>query len=309
MTIRPLIALRWFAQTAVLLLFSALLLVACEVDVRLGTFAAPCDGLTCGDPCGDVGDQWCSAEGECTTYPPYCPEPECVGVPCGDLCTLSDGLSGYCNSDGVCGAEFPFCSCLGYPCGSPCWPECNDVGTTTVCPDQTTLYHCQPDGRCLDVKPTCPEAGCGVSPVCEGGEYCCNESCGTCSPIGAWCDSWWCGEGTIPCGPSVSGCFAGEYCCDPLCGGCALPGSPCPTTGSCSDAFTVCGDNVCGPGSVCCNPSCGICAGPGEACPLDTCEAELDCGDTRCDDGEYCCNESCSICVPEGGECPQVSCL
>jgi hypothetical protein len=64
--------------------------------------------------------------------------------------------------------------------------------------------------------------------ICGPGEYCCNESCGICAPLGGGCIEIYCeppgGEG-VPCGPTV--CPAGQVCCNESCGICTPPGGMC----------------------------------------------------------------------------------
>ena len=113
------------------------------------------------------------------------------------------------------------------------------------------------------------EAGvpCGYS-VCGHGEYCCNESCGICAPVGGFCTA--------------------EYCGGPV------------------ETVELCGATTCGVGEYCCNPSCGICAPLGGFCTAEYCGEA--CGVTMCGYGEYCCNASCGICAPLGGSRIQVAC-
>lgn len=114
-----------------------------------------------------------------------------------------------------------------------------------------------------------PGEPCG-SAICRPGEFCCNESCGTCAPIGGAC--------TL------------ERCADP------------PTV--------PCGPNTCGPGEFCCNPSCGVCAPLGGACTLEACAEPPGepCNAVTCGPGEFCCNPSCSTCAPVGGACTAQLC-
>ena|SRR6185503_17389476 len=74
----------------------------------------------------------------------------------------------------------------------------------------------------------CPsETPCG-SNVCDVDEYCCNESCGICAPLGGSCTQEFCGPtepGGFPCGDTF--CGEGQYCCDPSCGACIRFGALC----------------------------------------------------------------------------------
>jgi hypothetical protein len=91
---------------------------------------------------------------------------------------------------------------------------------------------------------------------CTVGQYCCNESCGICAPIGGACTQEFCGE---TCGPTT--CGYGEVCCNASCGICVPPGYACAQA-----ACEVCGDVTCRPGESCCNPVASICVPPGYAC-------------------------------------------
>ncbi|MDF2693492.1 MAG: hypothetical protein K0S65_1875, partial [Labilithrix sp.] len=114
---------------------------------------------------------------------------------------------------------------------------------------------------------------CGLN-RCGPGEFCCNESCGICAPVGGFCTQQVCGPSSVPptrCGPSV--CGPGEFCCNESCGICAPVGGFC-TQQVCGPSTvppTRCGANVCGPGEFCCNESCGICAPVGGFCTQQVC--------------------------------------
>ncbi len=82
-------------------------------------------------------------------------------------------------------------------------------------------------GQCISACARGTDGGNGESRpcgsnVCGSGEYCCNESCGICAPIGGACTEQFCGE---PCGDAV--CGAEEYCCNVSCGICAPIGGGC----------------------------------------------------------------------------------
>lgn len=64
-------------------------------------------------------------------------------------------------------------------------------------------------------------ASCGQN-LCGVGEYCCNESCGVCAPMGGGCTQQFC---DTQCGPAV--CQAGDICCNESCGICTLPRDSC----------------------------------------------------------------------------------
>jgi hypothetical protein len=61
------------------------------------------------------------------------------------------------------------------------------------------------------------------------GQVCCNESCGTCVPLGGSCSKEPCTSVYIPrsepCGMRT--CNVGEVCCNPSCGICTEPGGTC----------------------------------------------------------------------------------
>jgi hypothetical protein len=122
---------------------------------------------------------------------------------------------------------------------------------------------------------------CGPNHACGAGEYCCNESCGICAPLGAACPAIAC----QPCGGM------GHM------GGCP-PGTRCEPNHGCVPDGTQCGMHTCPMGQYCCNDSCGICAPMGAACPQIAC---ADCNDpaghgcppgTQCD-GHGRCTPSC----------------
>jgi hypothetical protein len=68
--------------------------------------------------------------------------------------------------------------------------------------------------------------------ICGAGDYCCNESCGICAPLGGFCTAQFCGEvpgepcNQVTCGP-------GEFCCNWSCSTCA------PAGGACTDQFCM----------------------------------------------------------------------
>ena len=277
--------------------------VACETDILLGQLTPHCADKACGEPCqGPTGEELCDSDGLCRLARPIC-DPACSNSACGDVCVMADGEAGVCNEIGVCTVDLPFCVCLGQPCGAPC-----DACENDSCQPSNSLRYCHSDGRCLLNKPDCPPGACGTNADdCQAGDYCCNDSCGTCSAIGAYCDTWSCTTGLTPCG--AGGCSESEYCCDSNCGVCAPLGTSCLSAGCADeDRWTPCGDNLCFPGQVCCNPSCGICVNPGESCAETSCDTDLNCGMAHCKAGEVCCNASCGMCVPAGGDCPQFPC-
>ena len=81
--------------------------------------------------------------------------------------------------------------------GTPPVPEfCGGI-QGSLCPEGFT---CVDDPR-DDCDPTAEGADCGGicrptcgNTVCGDGEFCCNESCGICAPIGGSCTQEFCGE-------------------------------------------------------------------------------------------------------------------
>jgi hypothetical protein len=130
-----------------------------------------------------------------------------------------------------------------------------------------------PDVACSD--DLCPGELCNAA-KCGPGEYCCNESCSRCVPVGS--------------------AFTREHC---------PPNDPVPVP---------CGATTCGAGEYCCNPSCGICAPIGGGCAAISCEppptdgGEL-CGKVVCPKGTFCCNASCSMCAPPDAACIMIACV
>jgi len=104
-----------------------------------------------------------------------------------------------------------------------------------LCETNTKCCDVCGQGTCVPIDEPCPLAFCAGEPcggaVCGEGEFCCNESCGICAPIGGAC--------TL------------QACDDP-------PGEPC-------NAVT------CGAGEFCCNFSCSICAPVGGFCTAEFC--------------------------------------
>jgi hypothetical protein len=139
---------------------------------------------------------------------------------------------------------------------------------------------------------------CGPS-TCSSDEYCCNESCGICTPFGSMCIQ--------------------EFC---ETGGREEPVTTTTTSGE------TCGSTECASDEYCCNYSCSMCAKKdGGVCIEMFCEDggkqdpvqpnaddslpstnEEECGPVTCGDGEYCCNPSCGICTKIGGSCILMIC-
>ena len=177
---------------------------------------------------------------------------------------------------------------------------------------------------------------CGTN-TCGAGEYCCNESCGTCSKMGEGCTKKFC----LPPGY----CQADSDCPVPPC---ARPidgiTSYCPIPKCIKNQCTYqtpqptkCGKVTCSADEYCCNESCGICINKmmGRPCNIDTCNPVVECrndtdcatgkvcntmkgqcitpptiqcGNATCTNGNVCCNASCNICAPKGVFCIQKAC-
>lgn len=126
------------------------------------------------------------------------------------------------------------------------------------------------------IKPPPKIVPCGKN-TCDGNsEYCCNESCGTCSPIDApseTCNKKLCTPLPVleQCGPTQ--CKLGQVCCNESCGYCTAPGEKCTKEICPVIDQEQCGDKQCPTGLVCCNASCGICTKPGQACIMLACQA------------------------------------
>lgn len=163
----------------------------------------------------------------------------------------------------------------GADCSGLCVPIDENPCAAMLCLEGTT---CCPNcgGICIPGDIPCSDAVCGGQvcnqAICGPGEYCCNESCSRCVPLGEGCTR--------------------EFCVNE------------PPQG------TRCGTNRCGPGEYCCNESCGICAPFGAACIEIFCEPTdgVRCGNTICPPGQVCCNESCGICTPPDGACIALYC-
>ncbi len=149
--------------------------------------------------------------------------------------------------------------------------------------------------------------------MCEGDEFCCNESCGICAPIvGGSCTLQLCDvepELGEACGDAV--CAPGQVCCSESCGICAADEDACPAVPCNPLELLPCGDGHCGVGEFCCNESCGICAPIGGTCTMQLCGADPQfgerCGDTICDLGTVCCDADCGICAKGEDACPRLS--
>lgn len=150
--------------------------------------------------------------------------------------------------------------------------------------------------------------------MCEGDEFCCNESCSICAPVvGGSCTMQLCDQEPDlgeECGERV--CPFGQVCCSDACGICAVDQDACPATPCLPLDLLPCGDSHCGVGEFCCNESCGVCAPIGGSCTLQLCNPDAQfgerCGDTICDLGMICCDAACGVCAKGEDACPSVSC-
>jgi hypothetical protein len=130
-----------------------------------------------GQPCGSnscgAGEYCCNEScGICVPRGSSCTQQVCTGTPCG---TNSCGTGEFCcnESCGICA-----------PIGDSC--------TQQVC--DPIIIDAAPETATKAAPPPAEEAGrpCG-SNTCGAGEFCCNESCGICAPIGGGCTQQYCG--------------------------------------------------------------------------------------------------------------------
>lgn len=233
----------------------------------LGAPSWTCEDGTIG---GNTGVCARTAAGSCAwefiNCPRACTNSECGPAPGAPNYQCPDGTTAgpICrrSAAGQCGWDFVQC---------PSTP-CTTANGTNACPNGQV---CDPNtNTCVPSSVQCGSNTCGA------GEFCCNESCGFCAPLGGTCT---------------------EQACN---GNCAN-GTPCPTgyscdsaSGQCIEDRTACGPNTCATGQTCCNASCGICVGPNESCSAEACET---CADgTICPQGHSCSNTSAGTagCVP-----------
>jgi hypothetical protein len=130
-----------------------------------------------------------------------------AGLPCADGYTCVDDPSDGCDPD------------VGADCSGVC--KRNKHPSKKQCKDPSRVYVSTDPAECSLIKYYCAsgegfsdECGCGcVEPVgtpcgdtsCGAGEYCCNDSCGICAPIGAVCIQIACAPACAPedCGPPL----------------------------------------------------------------------------------------------------------
>jgi hypothetical protein len=273
-----------------------------ECDAQ--TDCGPAPGVpnwTCADGSlgGPTGNCTRQADGTCGWEINWCPMTCDPQLDCGP----APAIAAICNDgsvaemvceradDGSCGWNF---HCPDVNCGGssdpgmgglvpPPPPNCGGCMSDADCPQGMLC-----DASTAQCIPT--QVQCGNT-VCGDGEYCCNEGCGICAPLGGACPQIEC----VMCGsndPNAPACPP-DTTCDPMTGECV------PTTG------TACGPNVCGQGEYCCNESCGLCAPFGTTCPQDSCSQ---CGDPStgmnvCPPDQQC--DASGQCVPL---CPDEAC-
>jgi hypothetical protein len=170
---------------------------------------------------------------------------------------------------------------------------------------------CDPNAGGADCAGTCVpvDYGACAAILCIEGTVCCPSCGGVCLAPDVPCSDDVCGS--EPCNQTT--CGPGEYCCNESCSRCVPLGQGCTREYCVPDAGEACGASSCHPGEYCCNPSCGICAPLGGSCIELSCDDEGDdgepCGPTTCPPGQVCCNESCGICTPPDGVCIMIACL
>merc|ERR1712019_74861 len=222
------------------------------------SFSGGDGGGTVGPKCGpntcDVGEVCCNENcGICASPDDFCIQEYCCPTPSDDV---------------LCDADYSPVVCAdGCEYSNSCFAEAAG----------------QEVGSCGDVVGT----ECG-SNTCDPGEYCCNESCGTCAPLGGFCTQEYC----CPTPSEDTVCFeiyAPVVCKD----GCEYDNSCFAEAAgqtSCEEVVRAeCGPNTCEIGEVCCNESCGICTRPGGFCTKQFCGEE----EEENDDGERCGSKTC----------------
>jgi hypothetical protein len=232
-----------------------------------------------GRPCGGIAAIPCPDGFICVDDPHDDCDPAAGGADCPGICVPI--------------GENP-CAAIRCRQGTKCCPKCGGICI-------------RDDLRCsndLCVSQSCNHA------VCGPGEFCCNESCSICAPLGGSCTDQFCEpEPRGMCG-GIAGipCPDGFVCVDD-------PGDDCDPAAGGADCSGICvpiGENPCATilcleGTICCPQCGGICIPPDVLCSEDLCVSER-CNQAVCGPGEYCCNESCSICAPLGGGCTDQVC-
>jgi hypothetical protein len=213
---------------------------------------------------------------------------ECEEAPCGEKCTTSLGIPGWCDGLGLCGLQVACGSpwpCAGRACGEPCSP-CE--GGEEPCDEPPELHVCDMVGECVAADSAycdpCLDVAVGLA-----------KACGTpCEP----CQPW-----DAECPPKASMYFCSTF------GTCALPEeiascsasfSPCPETASCGDPCTLCDE-----GDGDCEPTPGLfCTGPFGACV----DQIFECPQDDCIDSNLSCGALCHPCPPEEPGCQPLFC-
>lgn len=163
------------------------------------------------------------------------------------------GFAGFACPDGQVCVDNPHDDCDPAHGGADCGGICKKHAAPpkkAKCNDPSRQYVANSPAECAVVKFYCAEGepffdacGCGCTipdgdpcggKTCGTGEYCCNDSCGTCAPIGAVCTQQFCGATTCgpdDCGPQLG--LANWLCPD----GVTVAGP----TGNCVDQGGACG--------------------------------------------------------------------
>jgi hypothetical protein len=165
-----------------------------------------------------------------------------------------------------------------------------------TCLQKPCLRHVCRNSRCVVVEQ------CGNA-ECDNTEFCCNPSCGLCSPMGSYCSQEVC-EG---CGDSI--CNVGDVCCNPDCGICASSLGSCPE--SCNTAPegeaapTIAPYNellYCQSAADCVKPPCPVEPCMSSICLNSQCALAYECGANFCPITEICCDRRSGLCS-EGTRC------
>ena len=145
------------------------------------------------------------------------------------------------------------------------------------------------------LKPVCRNSRCIFAEqcgntACDSDEFCCNPSCGLCSPMGSSCRQEVCES----CG--LVTCDVGEVCCNPDCGICAPSLGDCPQI--CNTATEVPSNEIlyCATAADCVTPPCLTEPCLSSICLDAQCALAYECGNTFCPFDEICCDPRSSLC-------------
>lgn len=332
----------------------------CEGDCRMNWDCA--GSLECYRRPGEYGIPVPGCKGEGTLGNDYCYEPQTgflrLRTPHCNATNPCEMCEGDCNNDSDCEGDLkcfhrlfsdttivPGCNNLGFQaipfkkrvqwtgldyCYNPILAEAaenNDVVGAdcdsdddcfpVACFQEPCMSFVCRDSRCTFIEKCGPNE-------CAVDEFCCNESCGTCTPIGSFCPQAQCEA----CGAEV--CGIGETCCSPDCDICKPAGGFCPDIcskaqaqgnlntywqhgdseeGDSEEGGTTVVDMVfCTLDEDCIAPECSAESCLSYVCRDSLCTFVEACGNAECGTGTYCCNESCSRCEAVGVECPQEQC-